>query len=84
MKGTFKVKFSYLWIILKEIKTYFYFKPYCNQKQVWLPASMKANTQDSGAEWCKGKWFIWRCWDLEDGGLTSQSPSPHLSGGGGF
>ena len=50
--------------------------------QVWLPASMKANTQEEGAD-VKVSGVFSGTSNLGDGRLMSQSPSPHLSGGRG-
>ena len=55
----------------------------CNWMEVWLPATTKANTWETGADIKEcGLFADFGC--LEDGGLMSQSPSPHLSAGRGF
>ena len=51
--------------------------------QVWLPASMKANTQEEGAD-VKVSGVFSGTSNLGDGRLMSQSPSPHLSASGDF
>ena len=55
----------------------------CNRAQGWLPAAAKANTSEAGADVKESGLFV-DASHLEDGGLTSQSPSPPLSGGRGF
>ena len=50
------------------------------ETQVQLPDTTEANALEAGAD-VKGSGLFSSAGHLEDGGLTSQSPSPLLSGG---
>ena len=52
----------------------------CDRTQVWLPAAAKADTREAGAEGKERSLFS-GAGHLEEGVLTSQSPSPWEDGG---
>ena len=63
-------------ILMKsDSRAYFPLTSNCKQMQFWLPAAMKANTQEAGAD-VKESGLFADAGHLEDGGLMSQNPSP--------
>ena len=61
----------------------FLLHPKYNPKQVRLPATMQANTREAGGD-IKESGLFSGASNLEDGGLMSQSTSPHFSRGRDF